>query len=81
MARVLHTRKIATAMAGVLTGEGCRVDVVDAHDVAPDVRPDAYDGAIVTTRDYEYTDWNELRAFARTFARQVGAVHTTATVT
>lgn len=188
MARVLilygttdgHTRKIATAMAEVLTREGCRVDVVDAKDVASDVQPEDYDGIIVagsihmggyqravtrwvrrhsgelnrqrgafvsvclgileqraeaqrevreimarflahsgwspalnttvagallytkygwfkrwimrrivakaggdtdTTRDYEYTDWNELRAFARTFARQVAAVHAPAAVT
>lgn len=55
MARVLilygttdgHTRKIATAMAGVLTGEGCRVDVVDAKGVAPGVRPEDYNGVVV----------------------------------
>ena len=175
-----HTRKIAAAMAGVLTWEGCRVDVMDAKRAAPDVRPEDYDGVVVagsihaggyqravtrwvrrhaaalnrqrgafvsvclgileqrakaqrevraimarffadsgwspalsttvagalpytrygwlkkwimrrmvakaggdtdTTRDYEYTDWDELRAFARTFARQVAAVHTTAVVT
>ncbi len=188
MARVLilygttdgHTRKIATAMAGVLTGEGSRVDTFDAKDVASDIRPEDYDGVIVaasihlggyqravrrwvrdhaeqlnrrrgafvsvclgileqraeaqrevreimarfladsgwsptqsttvagallytkygwlkkwiirrivakaggdtdTTRDFEYTDWNELRAFARAFAQQVDAVHTAGAAT
>ena len=28
-------------------------------------------GGTDTTRDYEYTDWNDLRAFAGEFARQV----------
>lgn len=38
-------------------------------------------GDIDTTRDYEYTNWDDVGAFARTFARQVAAVHTTAVVT
>ena len=175
-----HTRKIAAALAGVLRWEGCRVDVINAQGVTPDVRPDDYDGVMVagsihmggyqravrgwvrrhaeqlnrrrgafvsvclgileqraeaqrevreimarfladsgwspaltttvagalpytkygwlkkwimrrmvakaggdtdTTRDYEYTNWDDVRAFARTFARQLDAVHTTATVT
>lgn len=29
-------------------------------------------GGTDTSRDYEYTDWNDLRAFARTFASQPG---------
>ena len=42
-----HTKKIASALAGVLTWEGSRVDVVDAARVTPDVRPERYDGVIV----------------------------------
>jgi len=182
MARVLilygttdgHTKKVATALAGVLTWEGSRADVVDAQRVTPDIRPEAYDGVLVaasihvggyqravkrwvtrhasainrrpgafvsvclgilelrpdaqrevraimdrflersgwqpaltktvagalpytkygwlkkwimrrivakaggdtdTSRDYEYTDWDDLRAFARAFARQLEAVY------
>lgn len=32
-------------------------------------------GDIDTTRDYEYTDWDDLRAFARDFATQVERAH------
>lgn len=34
-------------------------------------------GDIDTTRDYEYTDWNDLRAFAREFANRLGVVQPT----
>lgn len=169
-----HTKKVAAALSGVLTWEGNRVDVVDAKQVAPDVRPEDYDGVLVaasihmggyqrpvtrwvrrhaeelnrrpsafvsvclgilerraaarrevqeimarllartgwhpaesktiagalpytrygwlkkwimrrivakgggdtdTTRDYEYTDWDDLRVFARAFARRLEKVH------
>jgi len=30
-------------------------------------------GDLDTSRDYEYTDWNDLRAFAEEFGRSVGA--------
>jgi len=33
-----------------------------------------------TTRDYEYTDWDELRAFARDFAGRVEVGHPASTV-
>lgn len=42
-----HTRKIAAALAGVLTWEGGRVDVIDAHDASRRVRPEDYDGVVV----------------------------------
>lgn len=32
-------------------------------------------GGTDTTRDYEYTDWNDLRAFAREFAGRLEAGH------
>jgi menaquinone-dependent protoporphyrinogen oxidase len=55
MARVLilygtthgQTKKIAAALAGVLTWEGCRVDAVDATGAGSDVVPQGYDGVIV----------------------------------
>ncbi|HYL57147.1 MAG TPA: flavodoxin domain-containing protein [Gemmatimonadales bacterium] len=174
-----HTRKIATALGGVLSWEGSRVEVVDAQDVSAEVRPDDYDGVIVaasihmggyqravtrwvrrhadalnhrpsafisvclgvlepreeaqrevrdimqrfldrcdwqpavtktvagalrytkygwlkkwimrrivakaggdidTTRDYEYTDWDDVRAFARAFAWRIETIHATGAV-
>jgi menaquinone-dependent protoporphyrinogen oxidase len=30
-------------------------------------------GSTDTTRDHEYTDWNDLRDFARTFATRIAA--------
>jgi menaquinone-dependent protoporphyrinogen oxidase len=42
-----HTKKIAAALTGVLTWEGCRVDTVDAKRASPDVAPQWYDGVIV----------------------------------
>jgi menaquinone-dependent protoporphyrinogen oxidase len=42
-----HTKKVAAALSGVLTWEGNRVDVVDAKQHAPEVRPEDYDGVIV----------------------------------
>jgi menaquinone-dependent protoporphyrinogen oxidase len=42
-----HTRKIAGALRGILSWEGSRVEVIDARDVAPHVRPEDYDGVVV----------------------------------
>jgi menaquinone-dependent protoporphyrinogen oxidase len=42
-----HTRKIAAALAGVLSWEGNRVDAVDAKRVTPEVRLEGYDSVIV----------------------------------
>jgi menaquinone-dependent protoporphyrinogen oxidase len=42
-----HTKKIAAALAGVLSWEGSRVDAVDAKRVTPDDRPEGYDSVIV----------------------------------
>lgn len=42
-----HTKKVAAALAGVLSWEGSRVEIVDARDVRAEVRPDDYDGVIV----------------------------------
>ena len=167
-----HTRKIAGALEETFGQERCRVDVIDASQAGPDVRPGEYDGVVVaasvhigtyqravkrwvqshseelngrpsafvsvclailekrreareevekirtrflqrsgwrptvgktvagalpytrynwlkrwvikrivakaggdtdTTRDFEYTDWSDLRAFARVFARHIAA--------
>jgi menaquinone-dependent protoporphyrinogen oxidase len=32
-------------------------------------------GATDTSRDYEYTDWNDVRAFGREFLRMYERVH------
>ena len=42
-----HTRKIAAALRCVLTWEGGRVDVIDAHVVSRHIRPGDYDGVVV----------------------------------
>jgi menaquinone-dependent protoporphyrinogen oxidase len=42
-----HTRKIAAALQGILSWEGSRVDVIEARDVAPHVRPEDYDAVVV----------------------------------
>jgi menaquinone-dependent protoporphyrinogen IX oxidase len=51
-----HTRTIADVLAATFRDGGCRVEVVDGGDTD-------------TSRDFEYTDWDALRAFARNFAR------------
>lgn len=42
-----HTKKVAAALAGILTWEGSRVEVIDAKGATPEVRPEAYDGVVV----------------------------------
>jgi menaquinone-dependent protoporphyrinogen oxidase len=80
MARVLilygttdgHTKKIATAMAGVLTWEGYRVDVLDAKDVARDVRPQDYDGVIVAGSIHMGGYQRTVKRWARRYADELG---------
>jgi menaquinone-dependent protoporphyrinogen oxidase len=42
-----QTRKIAEAIGATIRAEGCRVAVLDAATVAPQVQPTDYDGVIV----------------------------------
>lgn len=42
-----HTRKVADALAEPLRTDGCTVDVIDARDVPPRIRPQGYDAVIV----------------------------------
>lgn len=80
MARVLivyattdgHTKKIAAALAGILTWERSGVDVFDAKRASPQVRPEDYDGVIVAASIHIGGYQRAVRRWVRRHAEQLG---------
>lgn len=66
-----HTQKVAAALAGVLTWEGSRVDVIDAKHVSPGVRPEAYDGVIIAASIHIGTYQRAVKRWVRRHAAEL----------